>query len=115
MCLGDLLQLTAGFRVAWVLLLAALRRRVLFRGRPSQDVVSRSSFFEHAARVRVEQRGVLGKEAAGERALHDLHTSSGWVKKAHVHARRGHRPESGHVHPRPSRLLLGVRQTQGFV
>ena len=30
-CLGDLLQLTAGFRVAWVLLLAALRRKNLFR------------------------------------------------------------------------------------
>ena len=33
-CLGDLLQLTAGFWLAWVLLLAALRRRVSLQGDP---------------------------------------------------------------------------------
>ena len=63
-------QPIAGFRVAWVLILAALRRRV-----PEGRVLA-SSFVEHAARVRVEQRGVFGEEAARERALHDLQTSS---------------------------------------
>ena len=70
MCLGDLPQLTAGF---WAILLAAKNRPAPLgsrQGRPSQDVVS--SFVEQAARIRVEQQGVFGEEAARERALHDL-------------------------------------------
>ena len=55
---------------------AALRRGALRQGRPSQDVAS--SFVEHAARVRFEQRGVFDEVAARQRALHDLQTSSGW-------------------------------------
>ena len=51
----------------------------------SQDVGS--SFVEHAARVRVEQRGVFDEEAARQRALHDLQRRSGW---AHVHTQRGY-------------------------
>jgi hypothetical protein len=51
-----------------VLVLAALRRRVLVR-RPPKILV------KHAAHVRVEQRRVFGEVAAGERALHDLQTS----------------------------------------
>ena len=64
--------------------MADLRRRVLFRA-TLQDVVS--SFFEHASRVRVEQRLVLGEEAAGERALHNLQASrvDGFRRLAYTH------------------------------
>ena len=87
MCLGDLPQLTAGFwAILYSLQRAALRRVLGTRqGRPPQDVVS--SYVEHAARVRVEQRGVLDEEAARQRALHYLQRRSGW---AHVHTQRGY-------------------------
>ena len=70
-------------RSAW------LRRAALRRvGLSSRATLPRrlvSSFVEHAARVRVEQRGVFLEEASRQRALHNLQRRSGW---AHVHTRR---------------------------
>ena len=71
-------------RSAW------LRRAALRRvGLSSRATLPRrlvSSFVEHAARVRVEQRGVFDNEAARQRALHDLQRRSGW---AHTYTRGG--------------------------
>ena len=93
-CLGDLQQLAAGFWAASVLLLAAWSRPARRRQGPWPPKAALvSSFAEHAAHVRVEERCIFYEKAARQRALNDLQTSSRWVGKRRLtFARAGRLP-----------------------